>query len=267
VVDTVAMARISGDFQRVMVGMAESAAHTGDSAAQFGNQLQGLSQALQGGNADSLVPHMHEVLEGTSKMHSSAKALQTQVAASRKEVERLQTELSRVRHEALLCPLTRIFNRKGFDQKLGEMLATPPAPGAAHCLVMIDIDHFKKVNDTHGHITGDLVIQALGEVLRQTVTDQGYSTARYGGEEFAIVLPHTPTDKAASLAELMRTRVKGMKIRNKKTQEELLTVTISLGLAAMRAQDDATSLIARADQALYQSKQAGRDRLTQAIAA
>jgi diguanylate cyclase len=262
--DQMAMDRISGDFQRVMVGMAETAAQTGDSAGQFGDQLQGLSAALQGGNADSVTPHIQDVMRGTSKMQDSAKALQTQVNASRDEILRLQTELGRVRHEALLDPLTRILNRRGFDQAVASLLESTPAPGTAHCLVMMDIDHFKKVNDTHGHITGDRVIQAVSEVMKQTITDSGHTSARYGGEEFAVVMPHCPLEECARMAELIRARVKSMKVRNKKTQEVMLTITISLGYTAMQAGDDAATLIARADAGLYQSKQNGRDRVTAA---
>jgi diguanylate cyclase len=266
-VDSALIERISGDFRRVMVGIAESAATTGDSAARFGHQLQGLSDALQAEHMGDLTPQMQEVLQGTSKMQSSAQALRAQVQAGQAEIDRLQEELERVRDEALLCPLARIFNRKGFDQKLADMLQNPPSPGMANCLVMVDIDHFKKVNDQHGHVTGDRVIQGLGEVLKQTVIGESYLSARYGGEEFAMVLPNTTLASAIELAEKLRNRVKRMKIRNRKTQEEMLSVTVSLGLAAMRQGDDALSLIARADEALYKSKQSGRDQLTCAVAA
>ena len=262
VVDSAEIERITGDFKRVMGDMAESAANTGDSAAQFGQQLQGLSDALKSDGLEKLSPQMDQVLQGTSKMQLSAQALQKQVNNSQAEIARLQGELVRVREEALVCPLSRIFNRKGFDQKLADMLKSPPQPGTHHCLVMIDIDHFKKVNDTHGHVTGDLVIKGLGEVLRQTVTAPSAMAARYGGEEFAVVLPNTSMETAIDLAESLRTRVKRMKIRDKKTQSDLLSVTVSLGLAAMSRDDDALSLIARADKALYQSKQRGRDKLT-----
>jgi diguanylate cyclase len=263
-VDHAEMERISGDFQRVMGGMAESAAKTGDSAGEYRDQLQGLSQALEAGDTTGATPYIKDVMLGTSKMELSAQALQTQVNASRNEIMRLQSELSRVRNEALLDPLTRILNRRGFDQELAAMMQSQPGPQGAHCLVMIDIDHFKKVNDTHGHVTGDRVIQALGEVLKQTVTDPAHAVARYGGEEFAVLMPNCQLDDCARMAETIRTRVKSMKVRNKKTQEVMLTVTVSLGLTCQADGDDAATLIARADAALYQSKQGGRDRVTKA---
>jgi diguanylate cyclase len=111
---------------------------------------------------------------------------------------------------------------------------------------------------------GDRVIQGLGEILRQVVADSANSAARYGGEEFALVLPHSTLDDALQLAERARARAKAMKIRNRTTQEVMFTITVSGGVAALRPGDDATALIARADTALYRSKQDGRDRVTPA---
>jgi diguanylate cyclase len=263
-VDHAEMERISGDFQRVMGGIAESAAQTGDSAGLYRGQLQELSQALLEGDGSGATTFIKDVMLGTSKMEHSAQALQSQVNASRSEVMRLQAELGRVRNEALLDPLTRILNRRGFDQEIAAMQRVPAKPETSHCLVMIDIDHFKKVNDTHGHVTGDRVIQALGEVLKQTVTDPSHAVARYGGEEFAVMMPHSSLTECARMSELIRTRVKSMKVRNKKTLEVMLTVTVSLGFTSLQDDDDASTLIARADAALYQSKQGGRDRVTAA---
>jgi diguanylate cyclase len=259
-VDQQAVEQISGRFARAMVGLAESAARTGDDAGRFGEQLTGLERALQAGG--SLEPHVHQALENTAGMRNSAQALQQQVASSRQEIEQLQAELGRVRDEALLDPLTRVLNRRGFDQRLAAMLEQPSEPGREHCLIMLDIDHFKKVNDTHGHITGDRVIQALGEVLRASAAGENCAVARYGGEEFAVLVPQTTLTHSAALAEAIRQRTKALKIRNRKTQDVLLTVTVSAGVASLRASEDAISLIGRADAALYVSKQSGRDRVT-----
>jgi diguanylate cyclase len=195
-------------------------------------------------------------------MRSSAQELEQQVLVSCREIERLQVDLIRARDEAVLDPLTRVLNRKGFDLQLASMLAQPPEPGTSHCLIMLDIDHFKLVNDTHGHVMGDRVIQALAEVLRSCVSDKAHAVARYGGEEFAIVLPNCTLDDSLTLADSVRQRTRAMKIRDRRTQAVVLTVSISAGVAAMRPGDDASALIERADAALYKSKQAGRDRVT-----
>jgi diguanylate cyclase len=110
---------------------------------------------------------------------------------------------------------------------------------------------------------GDRVLQALGEVLRMLVaTEKGCTVARYGGEEFAIMMPDTDLTQSMNLAESVRSHTRAMKIRDRRTKEVVLTVTISGGVAVMHEGDDAHALIARADGALYQSKQNGRDRIT-----
>jgi diguanylate cyclase len=108
----------------------------------------------------------------------------------------------------------------------------------------------------------DRVIQAVGEILRTTVTMPSATAARYGGEEFAILLPGGTPELSRQVAEAVRARAKALKIRNRTTQEVLVTVTISGGVAGMQPGDDAHSLVQRADDALYASKQAGRDRVT-----
>ena len=260
--DPSAMHRIAGELERMMGGMFDTAARTGSQAEMFGTQLQDLTVALNANDALAMPQLVSDALAGTTEMQTTANALEQQVKASRLEIERLQGELVRARDEVVLDPLTRVLNRKGFDERLSEMLAQPADPDLTHCLVMLDIDHFKKVNDTHGHVMGDRVIQALGEVLRACVPDKKHAVARYGGEEFAILMPNCTLDHSIKMGEMVRQKTRSMKIRDRRTQEVVLTVSISGGVAALKAGDDAQAFIARADGALYQSKQNGRDRVT-----
>jgi len=260
--DTAAMERIGNDFKRAITEIAESASSTGNQAGVFGRQLENLTEALNSNDTTDLAPWLSKVRTGTEEMRTSAEALQQQVAASQREIQRLQGELTRARDESLLDALTGTLNRRAFDIKLQSILKPDPVQTAPNCLVMLDIDHFKKVNDTHGHVMGDKVIALLGEILRTSVTNQAHSVARYGGEEFAILLPRTDLAESIELAEKVRERTKAMKIRNRSTQEVIMSVTISAGVTAAREDDDAATLIARADGALYQSKQSGRNRVT-----
>jgi diguanylate cyclase len=261
--DTQVMQRISGELQRMMSGMAESASRTGSQADVFSAELQGLSQALSAPDGPSLSPVVHQVIASTAQMKEATQALEKEVKQSQQEIHRLKDELTRTRDDSLKDALTGVLNRKGFDQKLSDMLAQPVSEGHTHGLVMLDIDHFKSVNDTHGHVMGDRVLQALGEVLRMLVaTEHGCTVARYGGEEFAIMMPDTDLTQCVNLAESVRSHTRAMKIRDRRTKEVVLTVTISGGVAVMHEGDDAHALIARADAALYQSKQNGRDRIT-----
>jgi diguanylate cyclase len=261
--DTQAMRRISGELQRMMTGMAESASRTGNQADVYGVELQGLSAALTASEGQSLSPVLDHVIASTTQMKETTHALEKEVKQSQQEIHRLKDELNRTRDDSLKDALTGVLNRKGFDQKLADMLEQPLKPGRIHGLMMLDIDHFKSVNDTHGHVMGDRVLQALGEVLRMLVSSEdGCTVARYGGEEFAIMMPNTQLTQCVSLAEKVRSHTRAMKIRDRRTKEVVLTVTVSGGVAGIHEGDDAHALITRADGALYRSKQAGRDRIT-----
>ncbi len=262
-VDPQAMQRIGGELQHMMQTMADAASRTGNQAGEFGAELESMATNLQSVSEKLMTPVIAQAIEGTIRMRSSAHALESEVKHNQLEIKRLQGELSRARDESLRDALTLVLNRKGFDLKLADMLAQPCAHGRSHGLVMFDIDHFKNVNDTHGHVMGDRVLQALGEVLRSCLPDSSAgSVARYGGEEFAALLPDSTPADSLKLAELVRLRTKALKVRDRRTQELVLTVTISGGVALMQAGDDAQTLTARADAALYRSKQAGRDRVT-----
>ncbi len=260
--DADALERIGQDFQQAMHAVAESASTTGARAGTFGAQLSGLTQALQSSDMALIGSHVAEAMDGTARMQAAIQTLQDQVAASRNEVERLRSELACARDEAFIDTLSGTLNRRGFDHRLRALWQTRPPRPASNCLVMLDIDHFKKVNDTHGHLMGDKVIEKLGEILRNTVSDSTHSVARYGGEEFAMLLPGVPLEQGKQVAEKVRERTGAMKIRNRVTQEVIMTVTISAGVTELRDDDDPQTLVARADSALYQSKQSGRNRVT-----
>jgi len=261
--DPQAMHRIGNALQKVMATLADAAGSTGNSADQFSAQLGTLAANLQTLNDKLTAPMVLEVMESTARMRSSAHALESDVKGSQSEIQRLQKELNRVRDESLIDTLTQVLNRKGFDQKLAAMLAQPASGARQHGLVMFDIDHFKAVNDTHGHLKGDCVLQAVGEVFKTCFPSGGtLSVARYGGEEFALLVPDTTMEECLQVAELVRARTKALKVRDRRTQALVLTVTISGGVALAQPEDDTHSLTARADAALYRAKQDGRDRIT-----
>lgn len=262
-VDPQAMHRIGGELQKVLAALACAAGSTGDSADQFSAQLEALAVGLQTLNGGLITSVVSQAIEDTARMRNSAHALEAEVKGSQSEIQRLQSELTRVRDESLIDALTQVLNRKGFDEKLTRMIEHPLGQGRTHGLIMFDIDHFKMVNDTHGHIMGDRVLQAVGEVLRSCVpSGSPVQVARYGGEEFAMLIPQSTMEECFRLAEVARTRTKALKVRDRRTKAVVLTITISGGLAMLQQGEDAQYLTARADRALYQSKQAGRDRIT-----
>jgi diguanylate cyclase len=262
-IDEAAAERVRERFSHVMTELSQSAARTGDSADTFGERLNRLHRTLAQSDAPTLASQLADTLASTAQMQSSVAALRQQVTSSHQEIETLRSELERTREDAVRCPLTKVLNRKGFDQRLRAMLDPEQTPARTSCLILIDIDHFKQVNDNHGHLLGDRVLAALGEVLRASAHGlPGVSVARYGGEEFAVLLPGRSLDEATALAEALRASAKGMKIRQRATDKVLGTISVSAGVAALQPGDDEAALIARADAALYRSKQEGRDRVS-----
>ncbi len=254
--------QVGDRLQQVITAMSDSARTTGAAAGQFGEQLDGLARALAAEDREALAAQTRAAKEGTSQMHQQVDRLRSELDASRAEVDSLRGELARARVEALTDPLSGVLNRKGFDLELGALLAQPPAHGKVHCLILLDLDHFKRVNDRHGHLVGDSVLQALGQVLKRQVGEVGAVGARYGGEEFAILWASTTLKQAVELAERVRAKTKLLKVRDRSTNETLLTPTVSAGIAAWTPGEDASALIASADGALYRSKEMGRDRVT-----
>jgi len=260
-VDEVALQRATGDLQRIMAGIADSSAQTGDRAQAFGEHLQDFDRSLRSGQAAESAPMIRNALSRIAAMKSVTEALQRQVASGRHEIERLQGDLNRARVEALVDPLTRLLNRKGFDQKLDELLRHAATSGGACSVVMMDIDRFKSINDTYGHVMGDRIIQAVAETLRGTVFEPELGVARYGGEEFSLLLPQFDRAAALALAESCLRRIRAMRVPDRRSQNVMLSVTISAGVTSVLPGDDAASVLARADGALYAAKKAGRDRV------
>ncbi len=156
--------------------------------------------------------------------------------------------------------LTGLFNLRHFRHILNEELSRAERYSRQLCLVMIDVDHFKNYNDTHGHPAGDEVLKALAGILNKRLRDVDRS-ARYGGEEFLVLLPETDLEKGRTVAEDLRVQMEEYPFRGRESQP-FGKVTISLGVAAF-PQDgpDADTLIKVADDALYRAKNSGRNRV------
>jgi diguanylate cyclase (GGDEF)-like protein len=156
--------------------------------------------------------------------------------------------------------MTKLFSHHSFQQNLEEEIARAHRYGATLSLIMFDIDHFKKFNDTYGHLQGDMIIKEIAAILRGSVRTIDF-TARYGGEEFAVILPEVNAKGAAVVAERIRRTIEEHPFPG---EEQSLFVTVSMGIAEFKPARirSASQLIAEADKALYQSKETGRNRIT-----
>ena len=182
---------------------------------------------------------------------------QTATAALRTEVETLRASVAQARTEARTDPLTGAANRAAFDEALARRCQLATAGGDGFALIMVDVDHFKRVNDDHGHAVGDRVLTALVAFLRPRVRRDDL-IARWGGEEFAVVLPGASTRVALKKARTVLRELAGTDwtIDGGRT----IRFTASAGVTAWKAGDDPDTVTARADRALYKAKHAGRNR-------
>jgi diguanylate cyclase len=137
-------------------------------------------------------------------MRESVQALQEQVLASQREIDQLRADLTAHARGSHAVPADAGAEPARLRTAAARHAAPARHRGSTHCLIMIDIDHFKRVNDTHGHQVGDRVLEGLGTVLRSMPAEPGMACARYGGEEFAILLPSTSLNKAVQMAEAVR---------------------------------------------------------------
>lgn len=179
--------------------------------------------------------------------------------------DRLQTQLieigilqSKLREQAIRDPLTNLFNRRYLEETLERELSRAAREGYSVCVIMIDVDHFKRVNDTYGHEAGDEVLKSLAITLSEQCR-RGDFACRYGGEEFVVVMPNINMDTAYERAENIRQALNSLRVPYKHNN---LAITISMGIACYPSNGDSREAILRAaDQAMYGAKEAGRDHI------
>jgi len=191
------------------------------------------------------------------RANTELRATMEELQSSRTQLEQANEELQKL---ASIDPLTGVMNRRAFFAQAEELFAQAAASGGAMCVVLTDIDKFKSFNDTHGHATGDLVLQLVARTLKAGLRPSDVM-CRYGGEEFCILLPETRAAQAKVIAERIRFRVEAQCGPGIRTIPGL-KVTASFGIAALEfGGESLKDLIDRADQALYAAKDAGRNRV------
>jgi len=254
--------RLIGDnAQRILDDILRHADEADHRAHAYGVNLDQHSELLiDVSGVEELRSVVTNLQSDTQQMRSAVVNLQSNLANSRQEIDTLKRELESARVEALTDPLTGALNRRGFEIHFSR-LAESEAARSEISLIMIDIDHFKKINDTHGHLFGDKVIRGVAEVLKANVKGKD-AIARLGGEEFGILLPETTLSGAHALADKIRQMIEKGRIRRQDGKDEVGGITVSLGVAALNPDEDTTAFLNRADKALYFSKENGRNRVS-----
>jgi diguanylate cyclase (GGDEF)-like protein len=217
-----------------------------------------LQAALAAGSAEDVAGLMREVARILDVLRQQATQVHDYGARFETVNEELRTANLRLREMSLTDELTEVGNRRNFDMRIREEINRSTRFGHAFSLLLLDIDAFKRFNDDFGHVQGDAALRALGSLMR-SISREGDVPCRIGGEEFAFILPETAKGDAALFAERIRRGVEGGIM----APDGSRALTVSIGLAAFpddgKSQED---LLRAADEALYESKREGRNRVT-----
>jgi diguanylate cyclase len=266
--DRDAIEQVEKRLSTLLQETARAVTQGGTHAVQFGAVLEEHSRQLDSpqlepGPALEAIQHIvSELLSETQRMRVTNQTLSRQLDNSAKEVLTLNERLARAQVQALNDPLTRLLNRRGFEEVVSKLYdGTPTLAGAS--LLIIDVDEFKQIYDRYGHLVGDQVLRAVAQVLRAR-TKGADIAARLGGDEFAVLLPDTSAAGAATLAEQIRTTLLQRRLRLTDRDQYIDNVTLSIGLAYEATGTSLTGLIQRADAALYNAKRGGRNRIASA---
>ncbi|HEX7761323.1 MAG TPA: GGDEF domain-containing protein [Caulobacteraceae bacterium] len=230
--------------------------------AAYGATLAGATKDLSGEvNVGVLKTMVGNLTSATRQVQRNNATLEKRLAESSDEVARLKEHLEQVRRDATTDGLTNLSNRKAFDEELERACIEADAQNSVIALAVLDIDHFKSFNDTWGHQTGDQVLRFVASVIGRVGAPPRFA-ARYGGEEFAIIFAQESQRQVERTLNDIRQEVSSRMLKRRSTNEDLGTITISAGFAERRPGEAIHLLVDRADRAMYASKRAGRNRVT-----
>lgn len=241
----------------------------GDKAAEFLDRIHKLTANVDS-DVDRHATRVAQIsggLSGVTELSATAagtaatqlleanRQLQQDLATAKEELQTQRRQLDSYMAEALTDALTGLANRRKFDQELNRRFAQWKTGGTPLSLVLVDVDHFKSLNDQHGHVAGDAILHEIAQVLLDSVRANDM-VARYGGEEFGIILPGTTLEEARPVAERIRGSVAAHSFQFGDAEA---SVTVSAGVAQAILTNDSEVLVTRADTALYSAKDSGRD--------
>ncbi len=250
----------AGEFQGILTEIIRQLGKSGNKIDGQVNSLKNHAKKLSRSiSLEDVSAIAQKIMSETKSVVTSSQNLKKQMDETASEISTLKEELKGIKQEAKTDMLTGLLNRRGFDEAISEAQQNSITHNKVFSIILTDIDHFKKVNDTHGHLIGDNVLKMLSRLLNEQIKGKDIA-ARFGGEEFILVLPDTSLKGAFILAEQIRKSLQTMKWIARNSGKPIGTVTVSLGVAQYKPDETIESLIQRADNALYFAKENGRNR-------
>ena len=253
------------EMRQMLATFVDRLAAMSQSTGSFHDKLEESARLIeQARTITDIAPVLKDVVGATRSMAHDSESARNELQSMKKRAEateaelvKLHQELDRVSSQARHDPLTGALNRQGLDEALNREVSKFKRQDSPLCMALLDIDNFKKLNDTLGHATGDVALAHLAGVAREVMRPQD-TLARYGGEEFVILLPDTPLDKGIeAMTRLQRELTKRFFLAG----TEKVLITFSAGVAQLATDETGPDAIKRADQAMYLAKRAGKNRV------
>ncbi|WP_457968806.1 diguanylate cyclase [Pseudomonas sp. R4-84] len=230
------------------------------SSMQQADDLEGLKQVLENhleGLLGTMDEHRKQRDQREKDVSIRLKSLAERVALMEQDALIVRENLEEQRQKALIDPLTGLPNRAAWSERLEREVDQWQRHGNSLLIAMLDLDHFKRINDNYGHLAGDRVLKLIASVLRKRIRGSDF-IARFGGEEFVLLVPDTPLAAGAKLAEVLRAAIEACPFHFK---GEPVIITVSMGMTAFKPGERSELVLKRADEALYRAKNAGRNRV------
>lgn len=220
--------------------------------------LEAVERIREVTSKEALEEVVTKVAQNTKDMNEASSKLNTNLNSVAGELLTLKKTFAKVKEEALTDSLTQILNRRGLENQFEQLLTKTINNNQPLSLLIIDVDYFKKFNDTFGHLIGDEVLKYIALSCKKRIRPTDI-VSRFGGEEFVIVLPDTSQEEAIKTAEQIRTAFEKTKLQRKEEPKDLGKLTVSIGVSKFKTNDTLESIFERADKALYLAKEKGRN--------
>jgi len=251
---------IRKDLHKILSTAVDSVAHIDSGSNEYQvylkNMINGLSHDVDVTDVKNIIEN---ITSETHQLIAKNRKMQIRLRNVTVELGNLRMDFQQAQNDALLDPLTNIDNRRAFDINLQQQ-SENASIDIPLCLLMIDIDYFKKINDTVGHLMGDEVLKVVAQTLKENVRGQDI-VARYGGEEFAILLPETSLEGGVKVAQKIRKKISGLILKKRVDKEVISNITVSIGLAQNNGDLEKDKFVSIADKNLYIAKENGRNQV------